>query len=106
MLLPIHERELTPFTKAPSKDLKAPIVGIGRGSSNAARRAQMELSSRVCKHQNRHKGTAISKINYHCDNFRTHVLRSSAETFICLVSKGKPDDESKRFAHFPVAEGH
>lgn len=24
------------------------------------------------------------------------------QTFICLVSNGNPDEESKRFAHFPV----
>lgn len=42
VLLAIHEIESTPFTKAPSK-------GIGSGSSNAARRAHIELSSSFCK---------------------------------------------------------
>jgi hypothetical protein len=46
-LFPIHERESTPFTKAPSKGV-AP-VGIGRGSSNAASRAHMELNPSVYK---------------------------------------------------------
>lgn len=45
MLSAIHERESTPFTKAPSKGNAVALAGRGNGSLKAARRAQMELRS-------------------------------------------------------------
>lgn len=44
----IHETESIPFTKAPSNGDPDKSTGTGRGSSNAARRAHIELSSSLC----------------------------------------------------------
>lgn len=44
--------ESIPFTKAPSNGEPDESTGTGRGSSNAARRAHIELSSSLCNYRN------------------------------------------------------
>lgn len=51
VLFAIHETESTPLTKAPSKGVPDVLLGIGSGSSNAARRAHIELNSSLYKQQ-------------------------------------------------------
>lgn len=113
-LFAIHEIESTPFTKAPSKGNPS-LLGTGRGSSNAARSTHIELKSSLWQHlQQPSNDEKIREILGHCEkrvNLRnmaiSHEINSTygfKNTFICLAIKGKPDNASKRFAHFPVGD--
>lgn len=48
VLFAIHDKESIPFTNAPSNGVSGVGQAMGRGSSKAARRAQIELSSSLC----------------------------------------------------------
>lgn len=87
-LFPIQDNDSTPFTNAPSK------FTVGRGSSKAAISAHMELRSSFYNK----KGGLYQKRSY---DLKRSVALDFLSTFICLATRGKPDAESKRFAHLP-----